>query len=63
MRNFVLIMLLMILGLSGCAIPPNNPVKQQWDWYWGIESQGWKEAKKDFTDYWAIETEGWRTLR
>ncbi len=63
MRKLVLITSMMILGFSGCAYSPNNPVKQEWDWYWAIESQGWERAKQDWATYWKIETEGWGILR
>ena len=63
MKKLALITLIMILGLGGCAISPNNPVKQDWDKYWAIESKGWGEAKQAWADYLKNETRGWGTLR
>ena len=64
MKKLVLMTLMMVLGLSGCASSGTiNPIKQDWAAYWEVESKGWERAKQDWAMYWANESRGWGQLK
>jgi hypothetical protein len=54
MKKLMWIVLIMVLGLSGCATSGTATlIKADWNYYWSHPKDGTLQAiKQDWTDYW-----------